>query len=416
MVESLVEQTPVLKRLVEMLNALFKHATEGIIVVNSDGVIEMANPKAKSLFGYEEGELLGQKIEILIPSSVTSWHRSHREGYSSHPHARGMGINMDLRAKRKDGSEFPVEVSLSPFSTSAGDFVVSFVIDITERKRQQKAILEAHREISALNAELEARVEKRTEQLAHALKQLNSSKQEVMRTLEKERELNDMKSKFVTIASHEFRTPLATILSSASLIGRYTESIDDDKRQKHVQRIKSSVNNLTEILNDFLSLGRLEEGLLRNVQQDLPLSDFCQQLVEELRMVCKENQKIRYKHSGELIAFVDKQLLRNVIINLISNAIKYSVKDIELTTDIDKGSISIEVRDQGVGIPEEDLPYIFDRFFRAGNSGNVQGTGLGLNIVKKYIELMMGKIEIESKINEGTTVRVMLANENLGLF
>jgi signal transduction histidine kinase len=205
---------------------------------------------------------------------------------------------------------------------------------------------------------------------------------------------------------------LATILSSASLIGRYINADEDEKRQKHVQRIKSTVNNLTEILNDFLSLGKLEEGQIRNVPVVFNLSEFCQELVEEMRSVCKENQQIQYIHEGNVDVCIDRHLLKNVLINLLSNATKYSEagKNIFLRTYKKENSIEFEVQDQGIGIPEQDQSYVFDRFFRAHNSGTIQGTGLGLNIVMKYIQLMQGEIRLESQLNRGTTVYVEIPN------
>ncbi|WP_428659120.1 PAS domain-containing sensor histidine kinase [Runella sp.] len=408
MLEVFIQQTQAMRRHVEMLNALFKSATEGIIVVDSWGEIQLVNPKAQELFGYEEGELLGKKIETLIPQRYAKKHVDHRMNYAQQPKARNMGGNFDLQAKRKDNSEFPVEVSLSPFSTSDGDYIVSFIIDISLRKKQELALLEAHHQIQNLNTDLEERVQQRTRELAEAMDELEQSKQEVMRALEKERQLNDMKTKFVTIASHEFRTPLATILSSASLIGRYIFSEENDKRQKHVQRIKSTVNNLTEILNDFLSLGKLEEGQIRNVPVVFNLPEFCKELVDELRSVCKENQQLHYFHEGIAEVTIDRHLLKNILINLISNAAKYSEKDIFLRTKRNESKIMIEVQDQGIGIPEQDQPHVFDRFFRAHNSGTIQGTGLGLNIVYKYVQLMQGEIKLESKLNTGTRVYLEL--------
>lgn len=404
MLTSFIKQAEALKGHIEMLDSLFKHATEGIVVVNARGNIAMVNPRALNLFGYGEiEELVGNSIELLIPRRLTGRHEKHRGEFMGQPLARKMGIGRDLLALRKDGTEFPVEVSLSPFSTSEGQFVVSFIIDITERKKHEKAIIEANEAIVRLNGELEARVDQRTNELALALEELNESKAEVLRALETERELNELKSQFVTIASHEFRTPLATMLSSVSLIGRYKLSEEDDKRQKHVQRVKSAINNLTEILNDFLSLGKLEEGLLKSVPIQFNLRAFCEQLVDELKVVCKAGQAISYKHEGDQIVFADNQLMKNVIINVISNGIKYSSKDITMLTRVDNGVIYIEIKDSGIGIPDSDLPHIFNRFFRANNSGNVQGTGLGLNIVKKYLELMKGDVRVESELGVGTT-------------
>ncbi|WP_225865836.1 PAS domain-containing sensor histidine kinase [Dyadobacter aurulentus] len=399
-------------RHIEMLDALFKHATEGIVVVDKSASIVMLNPKARELFGYHDQELIGKKIETLIPQRYSKNHVGYRDTYLEMPRARGMGHMMDLFARRRDGSEFPVEVSLSPFKTSDGEFVVSFVIDITERKKQENRIIEANLEIQKLNAELEERVEQRTRELALAIQRVEQSQEEVIRALKKERELNNMKSQFVTIASHEFRTPLATILSSASLIGRYPKTEDEEKRQKHVQRIKSTVANLTEILNDFLSIGKLEEGRVKSIPVQTNLQEFARNLIEEIKGLCKEDQQIRFSFEGEPEVWLDKQLLRNVLFNLLSNAIKYSEpgKSIFLRIKTESKAIHIQVEDQGIGIPQADQLHIFDRFFRAQNAGNAQGTGLGLNIVQNYMDLMGGKVDFTSDTGKGTVFNLFLPN------
>jgi PAS domain S-box-containing protein len=403
-----------LSKEIEMLDALFQHATEGIIVSNKAGEIVMVNPIAEKLFQYTKDELIGKKIEVLIPRRYTKVHVKDRETYAKNPHPRSMGIGMDLFAMRKDETEFPVEVSLSNFTTSTGEFIMSFIIDVTERKKQEAEIKRANEEITHLNVELENRVTERTEELASAINKLAESKQEVMRALEKEKELNELKSRFVTTASHEFRTPLATILSSVSLIGRYNLPEDEEKRIKHINRIKSAVNNLTEILNDFLSLSKLEEGIIRNNPESVSIRHFSEEIAEELKEMTKEGQIINYEHQGAEEVNADRQLLKNILINLLSNAIKYSPghKEIIFNTSVDpEGHLKITIEDFGMGIPEQDQPLLFERFFRAHNAGNIQGTGLGLNIVKKYVELMEGEITFESKLNEGTTFKVFIPHK-----
>jgi PAS domain S-box-containing protein len=388
----------------EMLDALFKHATEGIIVSNIHGEIVMVNPKALELFGYQQQEeLLGKKIEILIPKRFEKGHIKHRENFSKKPHSRSMGANLQLFARKKDDTEFPVEVSLSHFTTDDGQFIMSFIVDITERFNYQESI-------KKLNTELEIRVKERTEELAEAINRLAESKREVMQALERERELNELKSRFITTASHEFRTPLGTILSSVSLIARYQNKEDQEKREKHVERIKSAVNNLTEILNDFLSLEKLEEGIIRNNPKTIHIEKFIKDIIEEMRALLKSGQDIHYQHIGDFEIEIDSQLLKNVLINLISNAIKYSPenKEIWVNSEVANGNIKIDVIDQGIGIPDQDKPHLFERFFRANNVSNIQGTGLGLNIVKKYIELMNGEISFKSQCGKGTTFTVII--------
>lgn len=388
----------------EMLDALFRHATEGIIVVDRRGRIVMVNPKAAQLFGFQKEEFFLARIEDLVPSRLATEHTHHRNQYFEDAKARGMGSQKELYARRRDGSEFPVEVSLSPFHTSQGQFVVAFVVDITERKRQENRLLEANQQIHKLNVELEERVRQRTAELAEAIMALEQSQQEVVKALEKEKELNQMKSQFVSVASHEFRTPLATILSSSSLIGRYTTAQDDEKRQKHIQRIKSTVNNLTGILNDFLSLGKLEEGKIQSIPVQIDYNRFCQGVIDEVKDICKQGQTIDFEQAGRTDVWLDKQLLRNVLLNLLSNAIKYSAENTSIffRTSVADERICIDIEDRGIGIPENDQSHIFERFFRATNSGTVQGAGLGLNIVKSYVQLMGGSITLESRLGLGT--------------
>lgn len=391
----------------ESLNALFEYATEGIIVSDRAGKIIKANPSAERLFGYEKSELLGKTIENLVPRRYSESHVKHRDNFNAHPHARSMGKNMDLYAKRKDDSEFPVEISLSYYKQGEEKFVIAFIIDITERKQQEE-------NIKKLNHELERKVDERTKVLHEALIELENSKEKLSEALETEKELNDMKSRFVTMASHEFRTPLSTILSSISLVNKYSAGENDEKIQKHVQRIKSAVTNMTLILNDFLSAEKLEEGKVTVRMEDLNIQVLSEEIINEINGILKPGQKVVYTHSGLPSASLDKQMVRNILLNLISNAIKFSPenKTIELITSIDSEKITITVIDQGMGIPVEEQEHLFQRFFRARNVTNIQGTGLGLNIVGKYLEIMDGSIAFESQVDIGTTFKIVIPNKN----
>ncbi|MBP6334244.1 MAG: PAS domain S-box protein [Bacteroidia bacterium] len=508
------------------LDAMFKHATEGIIISNQAGHIIMANPRAAAQFGYVENELEGSTIEDLIPRRFTGKHAGHRKEYSKDGKSRSMGKGMNLLARRKDESEFPVEISLSSFKIKDQLFVISFIIDITERKKQEDLIVE-------VNELLEERVKKRTQELADAnshlqkemseraimeealrdserlystmarnfpngiisvlnkdleivfidgkelqvfgrnpieltgksietllpwkdphqysdmlkkvfmwesvafelqyqdfhyklvavplpdikgfikeillviqnVTEVKKAADEILSALEKERSLNEMKSKFVSIASHEFRTPLSTILSSVTLIDKYRVNEDLEKRTKHIDRIKSSVKNLTEILNDFLNLEKLEAGKVDANLTTFDLVMFAEEVKEELQALAKSGQKIVYRHSGQTTSVtLDKQLLRNICINLLNNAIKYSPENSEIIFEsIINEQIEMRIKDQGIGIPGADQVHLFDRFFRAANVTAIQGTGLGLNIVRRYVNLLNGSIKFESTENVGTT-------------
>ena len=391
----------------ESLNALFEYTTEGIIIANQSGTIIRANPSSEKLFGYDKGELLDQKIEILVPHKFSHSHEKHRDNYNKNPHPRSMGKGLDLYGKKKNGTEFPVEISLSHYKTNEELFVIAFIIDRTERK-------EAEERIKRVNAELELKVEERTKILKETLHELEASKDELSTALEKEKELNDMKSRFVTMASHEFRTPLSTILSSASLIGKYKNTEEEDKRHKHVDRIKSAVTNMTLILNDFLSAGKLEEGKISINLVSINIPDYINESLNELSNFLKKGQVINYNHDGDFNFVCDKQFLKNMIINLVSNASKFSSenKTIEINT-VNKGKeLQLIVEDNGMGIPMDEQKNLFERFFRAKNASNIQGTGLGLNIVAKYVEVLKGTIKFESELNKGTIFHITLPIQN----
>ena len=382
-------------------DALFLYATEGILVTNQQGQIIRINPSAEKLFGYGKDELLGKKVEALIPRKLAKVHESHREKYNAHPHARAMGKDIELFGLKKDGKEFPVEISLSPYSTPEGNFVIAFIIDITERKQ-------AEEKLKNYSAELEKQVKNRTLILEEAIHELEKTKKELNNALEKEKELSELKSRFVSMASHEFRTPLATIMSSLSLVTKYGQMDDKEKQSKHITRIKTSINNLTDILNDFLSVSKLEEGKVENNPAQINIKQFISSAVADLQSLVKPGQKINYQHTGTETPRLDSNHLKNILFNLVSNAIKFSDegKTISVSSARENSSVKISVKDEGMGISKADQEHLFERFFRGRNASYIQGTGLGLNIVAKYTEVMNGKIEFKSKENSGTTFTI----------
>jgi PAS domain S-box-containing protein len=299
---------------------------------------------------------------------------------------------------RKDATTYPVDVHLQYSKLGELPVFVAFMSDISQRKEYEYRTL-MHSE------ELEKKVIERTEEL-------RASESKLRESYEKEKQLGELKSRFVSMASHEFRTPLSSILSSANLIGRYETGEQHDKRMKHVNRIESSVRNLTTILNDFLSLEKLESGKVRYSTVEIEIGEYIQHLVDEMSLISKINQNIVHFHEGDNHITADEHLLKNIIINLLSNGIKYSPegKNVELHTQYTTAKISIQVKDYGIGIPAEDQKSMFTRFFRAHNVTNIQGTGLGLTIVKRYLDLMDGKIWFESKEGEGTTFFVEIPN------
>jgi len=534
------------------LDAVFDTATDGIIIIDETGLMELVNTSAANLFGYAIEELIGKNVSTLMPSPHRGLHNGYLDNYLRTGERKIIGIGREVHGMRKDGILFPFRLSISEVILKDRRIFTGIIHDLTEQKHFEQALNEekeraqnyldiantlivvvnpeeqielinekgcemlgyseqqlndknwfdlclepetrdkyrslfrnvmeerhevpeyieniiivngghkrliafrnsllrdktgkpvaiissgvditeqraAEERIKQLNAELEQRVEQRTEELASAVNQLlninkkleteiqerkvieaalRQSEQELRGLYEKEKELSDLKSRFVAMASHEFRTPLSTILSSADLLDAYNSTEQHEKRLKHSARIKSAVSNLTSILNDFLSLSRLEEGKIQCQLVACDLSDFCQEILDEVGPLLKPGQTLDYNPpQNNTIIWIDKKILKNILYNLLSNAIKYSAEGqaIECRMSITEQELRISIRDYGIGIPEEEQQHLFTRFFRAHNVENIQGTGLGLNIVKRYLDLLDGNISFESATGKGSTFSI----------
>ncbi|WP_034893939.1 PAS domain-containing sensor histidine kinase [Gillisia sp. Hel_I_29] len=395
-----------------VFNILFEAASEGIIVVDSSQTITAANTAAGVMFGYEAQELIGESLNILIPTNYHSKHSHHFSNFLEHSEKRQMGHGRDLYGQRKDGSTFPVEAGLNPFKIDGKDFVMSLIIDITVRKETQ-------RQITDLNAHLEDKIALRTTELQETILQLEKSnlnleseiskrkraEKKIKSALQKQKELNDLKTKFLSLVSHEFKTPLSGILTSATLAEKYKEATQQDKREKHLGTIKSKVHYLNNILNDFLSIERLESGAGQYKYTSFSLKRLINEVVYNANITLKNGQEIIYPQEiSDVLLYQDEKILELILTNLLSNSIKYSPEDTNITLEVktSKDTVYFKVRDEGIGIPEQDKKHIFERYFRAENAVLNQGTGIGLNIAKTHLENLGGHIYFTSKENAGT--------------
>jgi len=381
-----------------LLKAIIETAIDGIITISDRGVVESINPSGCKLFDYLPEEVIGNNISMLMPPPDREQHNSYLSRYQHTGEPHIIGIGREVTGLRKDGTKFPFRLAVSKVQFSGRIIYTGFIHDLTKQKEAEEKLLDYAQHLEEL-------VEDRTLSLKKTVSELHLAKEEVSQSLEKEKELGQLKSRFVSMASHEFRTPLSAVQLSASLIDKYAQPLDNGNIKKHVAKIKNAVGNLTTILNDFLSLEKLEAGKVEPTFIEFDVVKFAEEITEEMQMVAKQNQNIIYQHTGvEHIVMLDQNLLKNCIFNLISNAIKYSGENtfIEFNTEINSECCVITVKDDGIGIPETDQKHMFEAFFRAHNTGNIPGTGLGLNIVARYTRLMNGRVDFKSSLNQGT--------------
>ena len=389
--------------------------SEGIVIVNSKQEIVTSNEAADKMFGYAKGELFGNKLNILIPREYGETHPTQVNEYLGKSDPRQMGHGRDLHGRRKDGSSFPVEAGLNPFIIQGNRYVMALVTDISVRKNQELQIVE-------LNTHLEQKIEKRTQALKESINELEEevakrkdAEDKIKESLRKERELNDLKTKFLSLVSHEFKTPLSGILTSALLAGKYTETDQQDKREKHLKTIQNKVKYLNNILNDFLSIERIESGKATYKFDYFPLSKVVNEVIYNANMLLKEGQRINYPNNiDDITLFFDEKILELSLTNLINNAIKYSAGNtiIDVVVIPQENTLDIKIIDQGRGIPEKEQKFIFNRYFRAENALLDQGTGIGLNIVKSHLESLGGTVTFESEENKGSVFTITFPTNN----
>ena len=381
-----------------LLRAIIENAIDGIITIDERGKIESINPAACVLFQREPDEVIGQNVSMLMPPPDRENHDGYIARYQRTGDPHIIGIGREVKGLKKDGSVFPFRLGVSEVQFSGRKIYTGFIHDLTLQK-------DAEEKLKDYAAKLEELVEERTLSLKETVLALQQAKEEVSISLEKEKELSQLKSRFVSMASHEFRTPLSAIQLSAVLIEKYSAQQDNPNIAKHINKIKNAISNLTSILNDFLSLEKLEAGKVEPVYTPFDIIKFAEEITEEMQMVAKQNQLIVFQHTGTgSIVKLDQALLKNCILNLIGNAIKYSGENtfIEFNTEISAEQLTVVIKDNGIGIPEGDQKHLFEAFFRAHNTGNIPGTGLGLNIVTRYTNLMNGSISFQSQVNKGT--------------
>ena len=409
------------KQDIVVFDTLFEAVSEAVVVVDEFQKIAVINSSAEQMFGYTKEELLHEHLEILIPQKYKQHHGTHFKSFLGTKEKRQMGTGRDLYAVHKEGNVFPIEVGLNPIEIQGKKYIMALVVDISLRKHQELEILE-------LNTKLENKVKERTRNLKTTVEELEKINKELDEenkkrieaekkakvALKKERELNELKTKFLSLVSHEFKTPLSGILTSSMLLAKYKLTEQQDKREKHLSIINNKVHYLNNILNDFLSIEKLEKGEVNYNLSSFSVKKAIEKTIDNLGLLRKSGQIIVVESTAdEAQIYHDEKIMELTLSNLVSNAIKYSPENATITITLaqNEQETLIQVIDNGFGIPEKDQKNIFQRYFRAENVLLNQGTGIGLNIVKSHLENLGGTITFVSEENKGSAFTIKLPNK-----
>lgn len=358
---------------------LLEAAPDAIMQVDGAGRILLMNRVTEEMFGYTRDELLGERIEILVPAARRGAHEHHRAGYAKHPATRPMGAKLPLEGMRKDGSSFPVEISLSPVGEGNGFRVTAIIRDVTERKQAEEHLRSVRENYT---------------------KELEERNQEIERA-------NRLKSEFLASMSHELRTPLHTIIGFSELLGEELQGSLNDKQKRFVSHIHKDSLHLLELINDILDLSKIESGRLSLRPEAFDLSAVIHESVASVRPLAEGKKlKIEAAINAPTALMADRLRVKQVLVNLLSNAVKFTPDNGRITVDARETGdrVSITVTDNGIGIPREEQQAIFDKFHQvsATTKGVREGTGLGLAITKHLVEQHGGTIAVDSTPGRGS--------------
>ncbi|MBZ5491150.1 MAG: PAS domain-containing sensor histidine kinase [Acidobacteriia bacterium] len=365
---------------------------DAILEVDEQGRITILNEAAERMFGYTRAEFLGLNVENLVPAAMRSGHAKHRSSYAAHPNTRPMGTGLELQGQRKDGSLFPVEISLSPNWIEGSLHVIASVRDISERK--------------AVENRIRILREQYTSELTMKNEQLEARNQEVERA-------NSLKTEFLASMSHELRTPLHTIIGFSELLGEQLEGPLTEKQQRFVGHILQDARHLLELINEVLDISKIESGRLELKRESFDFNACIEEVMAGIRhQAATKNIQLENKNAFHDSLYADRVRLKEILYNLLNNAVKFTPETgrvwIEAARQGD--ALHISVCDTGIGIPEREQPSIFEKFYQVGDTtgGVREGTGLGLPITKHLVEVHGGAISVASQPGKGSSFRLVL--------
>lgn len=402
----------------EIFNILFEAIPEGIVIVDKNNNIVVANTAAEKMFGYEKGELTNKHRNVLVPKRYLTTHKNQYYYFTNQIIRRKNTRGLYLFGLTKNHEEFPLEISIKPFAIYGKEYMMALIIDMTLKRETEKKIdsltVDLTQKVKTGTAKLQKTIAKLKEVNLNYKKELQQRikiESKLKDSLKKERELNELKGKFLLLVSHEFKTPLSGILTSAILLEKYKLSEQQENREKHIKTITNKVQYLNSVLDDFISLEQLDSSNAIYKLTVFHLSKVINEVVYNANMLLKRGQHIHIiNNTSDFVLRQDEKILGLILSNILYNAIKYSPENTDIKIEISKNTKNIifKIIDEGFGIPLNDQKFIFNRYFRAENVLNIQGTGLGLNIVKEHLENLGGNIHFKSTENKGSAFFIEL--------
>lgn len=399
-----------LKESEERFRHSFDHSGIGVCIIGTDKKFQKINGVFKEILGYDENEIISYTFnditfpnDIPIGESVVSRLLSGELDNSF----------FEKRYVRKDGEVITCQVSTSLVRdvNNKPQFFITHLIDITKAKKAELELQQHQNDLELLVKERTEELDSINKELVSEIEKKKDAEEQLKNSLEKEKELSQLKSRFISTASHEFRTPLSAVLSSAELIQRFGKTWPEEKFNEHILRIISSVDYLSGLMDDVLTVNRSEAGKTKIILQPTNFYNLCLRVVEDVQSNLSANYQLVFNYHLTQKEFnLDSKQIYTSLLNLISNAIKYSPDGGKIELNVSDGGeyLFISIKDEGIGIPPEDIPNLFEPFHRSQNVGEIRGTGLGLSIAKNSINLHNGKISVDSTLGKGTTFNIYL--------